>query len=177
MLSEIDTQILLIEPILQIADWDILDPSIVKRASRSNSKQEFDIEIYESINNPPRVKIAIECKSLDSPEFNADKIPNGIGKLVQKYKKKKNAYYWANKSRDGIGQIRAYCANYAHYNPDYTIPVMTNGCEWLIFKSSQFANDSRLSSPVTNDDIFRRAKLTDDDFQDKIVNSLKSSNT
>lgn len=98
-LSEIDTQISLVEPVLQIAGWNIYNPQEVKRASRSAYKQEFDIEIYSSQENPPRVKIAIECKSLGSAEFNAHKLNsrNGVGQLSQK-QKEDLSLYWATNS-------------------------------------------------------------------------------
>lgn len=176
-LSEIDTQILLIEPILQIAGWNIFDPLKVKRASRSSSKQEFDIEVYLSKNNPPRVKIAIECKSLRSSEFNFDKIDtkNGIGQLIQKQKKNKSLY-WANKSGDGIGQLRAYCANYAHFLQDFSIPVLTNGFEWLIFGGHNFVNQLEFSSPVSKKDIISHGKLAESNFREKIVEHLRNTN-
>lgn len=62
-LSEIDTQILFIEPVIEISGWDIKDPTQVKRASRSTKKHEFDIEICRE-NGPPRKLHAALCVQL-----------------------------------------------------------------------------------------------------------------
>ena len=134
-LSEIDTQVLFIEPVLELAGWNIKDPTQVKRASRSTIKQEFDIEIYSSNEPPSKLHAALECKSISSHEFNIDKINNrnGIGQLTQKQKKNNQSLYWANKSGDGTGQLRAYCINYSHFNEDSDIPILTNGFDWVIF--------------------------------------------
>ena len=177
-LSEIDTQILLVEPVLKIAGWDIYNPLVVKRASRSAYKQEFDIEMYASQENPPRVKIAIECKSLGSAEFNAHKLDsrNGVGQLSQK-QRKDLSLYWANKSSDGIGQIRGYCVNFAHFSQDFSIPVLTNGFEWLIFSGDDFVSESNLSIRVSRSDIIACSKLTDSNFQECIIDKLRIQNT
>jgi len=86
-LSEIDTQVLFVEPVIELAGWDIKDPTQVKRASRSTKKQEFDIEIYKFIKTPTKLHVAFECKSISSHEFNIDKINsrNGIGQLTPKH--------------------------------------------------------------------------------------------
>ena len=112
-LSEIDTQVLLVEPVLQLAEWDIHDPKIVKRASRNTLKHEFDIETYLNMDSKTSVRLALECKSLSSAEFNIKKISSkaGVGKLTQK-QYADLSLYWANKSHDGIGQLRAYCINF-----------------------------------------------------------------
>ena len=59
-ISEIDTQIFLIEPVLQLSGWDLYDPQKVKRTSRSYKKQEFDIELYKV----DYLRVAIECKAI-----------------------------------------------------------------------------------------------------------------
>ncbi len=128
-LSEVDTQVLFIEPVIELSGWNIKDPTQVKRASRSTKKQEFDIEIYSSKGPPSKLHAAFEYKSISSHEFNIDKINsrNGIGQLTQKQKKRDQSLYWANKSGDGTGQLRAYCVNYSHFNEDSDIPILTNG--------------------------------------------------
>ena len=96
-LFEIDTQVLLVEPVLQLAGWDIGDPKVVKRAGRSPLKHEFDIETYLNPDAEKVLRLAIECKSLRSVEFNIRKISSrmGIGKLTQK-QRNNLSLYWKN---------------------------------------------------------------------------------
>ncbi|MGD0885235.1 MAG: hypothetical protein ABSA46_10275 [Thermodesulfovibrionales bacterium] len=69
--SEIDTQALLVEPVLCLAGYDITNPRVVKRADRGSTKAQFDIDVYDSHGN---LKIAIEVKSvknsIKNDEFN-----------------------------------------------------------------------------------------------------------
>lgn len=45
-ISEADTQSLLVEPVLELAGYCVLDPNVVKRASRAGKgSQEFDSEV------------------------------------------------------------------------------------------------------------------------------------
>lgn len=66
-ISEIDTQAILVEPVLYLAGYDIANPQIIKRADRGSKVVQFDIEVYDSNGN---LKIGIEVKSLNSNEFN-----------------------------------------------------------------------------------------------------------
>ncbi len=177
-LSEIDTQVLFIEPVLELAGWNIKDPTQVKRASRSTRKQEFDIEIYSSNEPPSKLHAALECKSISSHEFNIDKINNrnGIGQLTQKQKKSDQSLYWANKSGDGTGQLRAYCINYSHFNEDSDVPILTNGFDWVIFENTHYLNGESLSDKITTDHIKARSNINNDDFEDEIIKII-SKNT
>lgn len=167
-ISEIDTQTLLVEPVLCLAGYDIYNPFIVKRASRNArhifGSGEFDIEVYKNGN----LFLAIEVKSFSSEEFNINKINNEIGKLEQRNGK------WSNKANDGVGQLRAYCLNWNKLNR-CTIPILTNGKEWILFNLSRFIDPNTVSQSINESMILCHAKITDDDFYDTIVKRLKNT--
>ncbi len=77
-LSEIDTQVLLVEPVLKFAGYELEKPFIIKRASRNNTIVQFDIEVYDEKGD---LKIGIEVKSLSSSEFNIQQINDSIKKI------------------------------------------------------------------------------------------------
>ena len=166
-LSEIDTQVLLIEPVLKIAGWNVLNHDLVHRASRSPRAQEFDIEIYSSPDRPQQVSFAIECKALQSGWFNIDKMSTkDIGQLAKQEGKDSTPYWVHNwKACDGVGQLRAYCRNYHHFSRDRSVAILTNGVEWVIFNTRTFVDESRLPHPISEDDIRARAKLTESSFE------------
>ncbi len=173
-LSEIDTQILLVEPILQLAGWDLYNPSFIKRASRSKSKPSFDLEAYEYRDESETVFLAIECKSLNSREFNYRKLPSkrGVGKLTQK-QHKDLSIYWANDDKDGIGQLRAYCLRYSQFSEEDSRALLTNGEEWLLFNNEMFLAEGSLENKITDDAIKEHAKLIDDDFEKRIIEQIR----
>ena len=158
-LSEIDTQVLLVEPILCLSGYNLYDPEIVKRASRAN-KQEFDIEVYKK----SKLFLAIEVKSLSSQEFNISKInnSNNIGKL------KKNNNEWKNLGGDGVGQLRKYCIE-RELSGD-TIPVLTNGKEWVLFNMKDFINN--VEEKVNSNMLLSRAYVTDKEFYENIIEKI-----
>lgn len=145
-LSEIDTQSLFVESVLALAGWNIYNPQEIRRANRGNTN--FDIEGY--IDN--RLIIAIESKALNSEEFNY----GGIGKVGGLPKTGRND------NSDGIGQLRHYCRTYPQFKMEYTLPILTNGYEWVIFNKDAFL--SRLDLPVNHDAVELYKKLDDDDF-------------
>ena len=157
-ISEIDTQIFLIEPVLQLAGWDLCSPNIVKRTSRSYKKQEFDIELYKD----DYLRVAIECKAIGSNEFNIKKIGT-CGKLKEDF---------SNLPGDGIGQMRSYCHRYAHFVRNKSLSILTNGSEWIIFSNDIFLKD--LHSPLSDSGIQQRATLDDPKFEDKIIKTIAS---
>ena len=107
-MSETDTQVLLIEPILGCAGWDSADPQVMRRANRDNrNRPRFDIEVYENDSGYEVLRVAVECKSLTSAEFNVGKLLDGEpcgGLRIEDGR-------WRNDPGDGVGQLRAYCAN------------------------------------------------------------------
>lgn len=153
-LSEIDTQVIIVELVLLSSGYDIYDPYVIKRASRNPQAQNFDIEVYQ--NN--RLLLAIEVKALSSCEFN---IYQQSGKLF------KNNHKWQNKANDGVGQLRAYCLN--KKLDSSTKPILTNGIKWLIF-TNDFLNEAKAEFPV---DINKDAKVYDITNVHDILNLLK----
>lgn len=149
-LSEIDTQVLLVEPILCIAGYDIYNPRIVKRASRNPQSKEFDIEVYKR----NKLFLAIEVKALSSNEFNINS-QNNIGAL-----KKKNCK-WTNNEGDGVGQIRAYCLNLGYRKINTApIPILTNGLEWAIFHN-HFLDEGRATVAIDKEKDAKVYNITD----------------
>lgn len=77
-LSEIDTQVIFVEPILWVAGYDIFDPNIVKRASRDpKSKSPFDISVFKGEN----IFLPIEVKKVSESLL---KIENNGKKTLKK---------------------------------------------------------------------------------------------
>lgn len=70
-ISEIDTQVILVEEVLKVAGYDTLDINQVRRADRSATGKHFDIEVY---GDNGTLLLAIEVKSLGSNEFNIDRV-------------------------------------------------------------------------------------------------------
>jgi hypothetical protein len=177
-LSEIDTQVLLIEPVLALSGWDVSDPAVVKRASRSAKKREFDIEVYSAPDSPPRVQIAIESKALFSAEFNMDKInsKNGIGQIKEK-QRKAGTLFWANRAGDGTGQMRAYCLNYPQFSDKSSLAVLTKGFDWVIFNNDSFLKEEQLSNRVTSASLAAHSNLLEGVFEDEILHRLKENPT
>jgi len=174
-LSEIDTQVLLIEPVLALAGWSVHDVSQTRRANRSARKQSFDIEMRVDAQST-WIDLALECKAVRSPEYNIEKMTtgNGIGGLVQMVKRDRSV--WVCKAGDGVGQLRAYCANLPQYNSGRSVPVLTNGVEWVIFNTARFTGERRLTERLMESDIVGHARLDNPDFQQKIIDHLRPPN-
>ena len=164
-LSEIDTQILLIEPVLEIAEWNLLEHAQAKRASRNPRAQEFDIETYAS---PDLLTFAIECKALNNHWFNIDKLQSkGVGRLEQDSEGK---WFHDYRKCDGVGQLRAYCMNYKHFCKERSVAILTDGYDWVIFNTQVFT--SQLTSSITKAAIVAHANLSDSKFKEIIIDKL-----
>lgn len=107
-LSEVDTQVLFIEPILYLSGYDIFDINLVKRTSRSRNEI-FDIWIKK---NEEEALLLIEIKAM-----NDNTMKNLFGeisnKLVFNINKVKGTI--KNENNNYIGQIFCYCLDYAYY--------------------------------------------------------------
>jgi len=175
-LSEIDTQVLLVEPILTIAGWDLLNYSQVKRASRSSKGQEFDIGLY-SPTSSPYVFFAIECKALQNAWFNIDRFTIKRKEIGQLKNIGKKSAYWVHNwgACDGVGQLRAYCANYDNsFSRELSTAILTNGYDWVIFDTKTFVPEpGSLTAPITMSAIKARANLEDIRFAEDIIDKLK----
>ncbi|MBI4351839.1 MAG: hypothetical protein HY550_10390 [Elusimicrobia bacterium] len=171
-LSEIDTQVLLVEPILKISGWDLLNYDQIHRASRNPRAQEFDIEIYSSSNLPRHLTFAIECKALKSAWFNINKLSTGIGQLK---KEGKDSTWVHNYNRcDGVGQLRAYCANWPmHFSKEHSTAIFTDGYDWVIFDNRTFVLDAGLlNDHISEKAVKTHANLMESEFTEKIIKCL-----
>jgi predicted type IV restriction endonuclease len=168
-LSEVDIQVLLIEPILCHKGWDLLNPNEIKRAGRSSKSKEFDIEAFDLASG--LLKIAIECKSLKSDEFNINNISNGIGAL--KFNKEKKAYC-QKKQKDGVAQLRRYCVRSEYFrNSCPPIPILTNGYEWVIFNTNFYNDNSKFESDIDCSYILAHETIESEKFHTQILDKLK----
>lgn len=166
--SEIDTQIFLIEPILNLLGIDTLDPLKIKRANRSPKKPQFDIEVYD---NAGMLKFAIECKSLSSGGFNIEKWSCG-----QLWKEGSRPKAWSvgdycAKHGDCVGQLRGYCKRRADFGA--AVPILTNGKTWVVFDKQFLENVER---PITKDDerkLFFVFDLEDEAFLPNLKKKLE----
>lgn len=135
-LSEIDTQVLLVEPILRLIGWDTMDVNQMRRAgrqTRGSNSQVFDVELYGDMLMP---RIVIECKRLRDITFNV-KMIGEEGKLLCTAKGHKQV-----KSNDGLAQLRRYCVDYERkFDPSITIPVFTDGETWVAFRGTAFVSN------------------------------------
>ncbi len=175
--SEIDTQCFLIEPVFRLAGWDVMDPEKIRRASRSHKGgNSFDIELYIESNSIKRKilpYITVESKNLYSDEFNMKSFRYGkkVGFLNNKN---------IGKSKDGIGQARAYAwREFAQHNDSFNeasanpLIVLTNGYEWTIFDNANFLSKYRIQLPIEKVDIASNKNLEDEEFEKEIVQRLR----
>lgn len=156
--SEVDTQVLLVEPVLALAGWGVEQISEVRRASH-DSGDPFDIEAwYAGV-----LRLAVDVKSLKSAEF---RVQPGIDGAINPWRDK----------RDGTGQLRFYCSRHLDFIIGKTLPVLTNGQEWVLFDKTTFIDRSRRDQPpITVSDITVRRSLGDQDFEQEIVARLRNA--
>jgi len=168
-LSEIDTQVIFVEPVLELAGWTLKNPLEIRRASRDNVTPHFDIEAYLLRDEGYVFKLALECKSIESAECNLNKFLNNeeIGSLFQKNGR------WQNKNGDGAGQLRKYSRSFQHFDAERTIPILTNGFSWAIFNRGTFLNNDRLSNPIANEDLLALADLSKPLEFEKIIEYIR----
>ena len=84
-LSEIDIQTLLIEPILSHGGWNLLDPNEVKRAGRSKTGKEFDIEVYNPLDH--ELKIILIGGTIIKTALNLEEIIKKRIQIKEEFKK------------------------------------------------------------------------------------------
>jgi hypothetical protein len=168
--SEIDTQVLLIEPVLDLAGWNLLDYKQVRRVSRAKNGQEFDIGLYGP--DPDHVKIAIECKSLGNHWCRIPQTLANIGQLTNGGDSTNPRWLHDWKKCDGIGQLRSYCFNYTKtFREAYSIPLLTDGWDWIIFKAAIFCKDPE--SSITDDAKVAHRNLGDSEFESEIIENIR----
>lgn len=171
-LSEIDTQVLFVEPILERAGWDIKNPLAIRRANRDNQSSHFDIEAYLDFGGQSILRLAIECKSIHNSEYNIDRLLTGgnIGALIS------SNNGWKNRDKDGVGQIRKYCLSYMQFEKNRTIPIITNGFSWTIFRTENFLNSERLGNPIEDNDILTIADISNPLDFNRILKYIQKQN-
>lgn len=163
IIYENDTIERFIVPIIKIAGWDIhsVHPLILRRGNRANSSnRRFDLELY-SRSNDKFPKFVFECKRL-SEQISL------IGKGCVKNLKDQ---------KDFVCQLKNDCLspNFC-FSYDLTIPVLTNGEQWVVF-TTELANKKRANESISesnySDFIKMELSITDNDFEGKIINVLK----
>ncbi len=148
-LSEVDAQVLYIEVVLHIAGYDLRNPKIVKRADRAKNMYQFDVEVYESEADFKKcIGLAIECKSPQNDEFNIAKYTSGTEVGALEVVTQQGNRIWKNKNRDGLGQLRAYCLNARHFIAGSSIPILTNGFEWVVVEDGVFSCLASANQPL-----------------------------
>ena len=163
-ISESDTQVLLVEKVLGIAGYDVFDPFVVRRASRSSTRPEFDVEVYRD----GKLFLAIEVKAISSQEFNIDQ--QEIGQIQIKNGQ------WKNKAKDGVGQLRAYCCNWKNKLTEETIPILTNGERWCLFFPKEFVDEKNASDSFKIEECAIIGSVEDCDFDEMIIKRIRCLN-
>ena len=202
-ISEIDTQVILVEPMLSLAGHHTNNPSSVKRSSRSSKGGEFDIEVYRNA----KLKIAVEVKSLSSNEYNINN--SNVGELFEfcaEYKdtgkgKKTIELKWPDTGSASICKYHADCKNYSGNNQCKNAKKKignypSDGVGQLRAYCLNFTNFIKnmtmavltngeewviFSSDFTDNpflsiqdkQVMSKAKITDEDFYKSIINKLK----
>jgi hypothetical protein len=174
--TEAGTQEHLIEPVLRVLGWNLDDPAEMQRTvgnTRGEKPDTFDLLLFaQGKSKTPR--IAIECKAIGNSEFRLPGL-NDNGRLVQVDGKwdqpRQGKHQYQN--RDGLAQLRRYCANRTRgYDPAYTIPVLTNGKQWVAFRGEDF--DKNLDKPVAESAcLFEPIRIDDPNFLRVIKEHLK----
>ena len=175
--SELDTQCILVEPILELIDYNTKDIDKIKRAS---AKKEPDILVIgeEEI-------LVIEVKSIKSPQFNIKRGENGVAKYDDKKtgKLEKTENGLKNKDGDGVGQLRRYCYNISKNIDRYCIknsktkkiiPILTNGKDWVIFNYENFTDKNEIDKPLSRKMIKKYLSINDGNFIENLENIIKT---
>ncbi|MCG6534388.1 MAG: hypothetical protein L7F78_06775 [Syntrophales bacterium LBB04] len=160
--DEQDTVERIIVPVIELAGWDIdsINPFYLRRKNTDNKSdhRRFDLELYTFDNEKP--KFVFECKSI---KVNFQLIGNGASKNTS--------------TSDYPRQLRNYCIDGNHlFDRNWSVPVLTNGYEWVIFTST-FTDNDRIDENITeanfNDFIIYKRFLLDTNFSD-IIEYLKT---
>ena len=171
--SELDTQCILVEPILEFAGYDVRNPEEIKRAVFRKP----DI----ILNKGDKILI-IETKSIGSSEFNLEISENkseGKPKLEWKNNKKGELSNESseNYNGDGVGQLRRYCMNFKEGNKNENkektiIPILTNGVVWVLFELDKFTENP--NEAVDLDETVKSFETIEnaDNFIEKVIKEI-----
>ena len=167
-LCEADTIERFIVPVLKLANWpiDSINPLYLKRGNRATrGNRTFDLELWRG--DSPSPSFVFECKNLSCKISLLDR-----GAL-------------SNTTRlhsDYARQLRKDCVNTQFScDPLSTIPVLTNGRVWMIFKSAficpgQINENININSNNYNDFVKAKCSLSDSGFEENIISELDFSN-
>lgn len=160
--GELDTIERFVTPVLELSGWSIesLNPMYLLRGNRDNrsANRRFDIELYLPTNEYP--KFVFECKKLHA---NIQLIGKGSSDNLSDHS-------------DFVRQLRNDCLNSNFkYKPGWSVPVLTNGQHWIIFKKA-FTDNKRKNENISeqnmNDFILTDCNIGDDNFT-KIIETLR----
>lgn len=168
-LSEIDTEVLFVEPILRLAGWNPHNPGEIRRANRGKNNKKFDIEAYRNNADEYYLKLAIECKSISNKEYNGHNISDtNRGALIFREERWKQT-----RSGDGVGQLRRYCTFYKNFDEHRTVPILTNGISWTVFNNSSFLDSTRLHLPIEERDVLASAEISSHAEFERIIEHIR----
>lgn len=163
VIHENDTIERFILPIIRVAEWDVdsINPLILRRGNqdRTSRHRRFDIELYSPLNDAPR--FIFECKRLSD-----NILLEGKGDARNR-----------EDGSDFVRQLKNDClsGNFC-FKHDWTIPILTNGEKWVIFKTeftNQYHANEAISASNYSNFIEVESSITDDDFEGKIIKVLK----
>jgi len=163
--DEQDTVERIIVPVIKLSGWDIdsIDPFYLRRknADTRSAHRRFDIELHFPDKQNP--KFVFECKSIKD---NIRLIGKGASNNI-------------NDDSDFVRQLRNYCLDGNHsFEPDWSIPILTNGCNWVIFTST-FTDKDRKNENISkhnfNDFVRCDSSVSNQGFS-QIIDILQYSN-
>lgn len=80
---------------------------------------------------------------------------------------------YKNSHRDGVGQLRAYGANWKEKLDNSTIPILTNGIKWAIFNRSLFGEVKELGT-VVSENSYKTFNITNESDFEKLLGHLNN---
>ena len=155
--SELDTQCLLVEPLLHWAGCDTRNIAEFRRANRG-PKELSDLWWMSG----GRLRLILETKAMvDGRWIMTTRTHPKAGSLrltdeeVTTGRPIGGRERWnrvLQKRKDGTGQLRWVCFSASkcdpRYQPDLVMPILTDGYLWAIFDGAGFVNVEKLGAPV-----------------------------
>jgi hypothetical protein len=141
--GEVDTEVLLVEPVLALAGWRVEDIAEIQRTKPS---EKWDVIARVGEHDPPRLVIEVKPLRGDwlgrrNRDGSGGRIKLPVSALKDPHTTVRDLHPFASTDRfDAIGQLRVCCLKLLDkndYQPGYTIPVLTDGRRWLIFDSKK----------------------------------------
>lgn len=151
-LYEPDTIERFIVPVLSILGWDVdtlMPPQLLRGNNNNATNRRFDVQLH--IPNESLPAIVLECKSLNEH-------------IVIEGKSAAD-----NRNEKAFArQLRNYCLSTKHsFRRGYTVPVLTNGRQWYLFKEKfvdpRYRNEE-ISQQNWDDYVLVETALDSEDF-------------